>query len=1256
MKLADFFIGLRDEQIKEYISNHESFLTAIKDYAQESSFESALQLMQLSHLLDTYNILKDIASKKHTHESLVELLDGAINRYEKAGISPLTYSYFLSVFLNVFAYSENVIDWPNPFQYTNHQLDQTKFSQLGFGTNIEKIDDFEITDGVLNNYKGDKSLIYIPNTVKKIGDYAFEGQTFKAVVIPNSIKTIGSFAFKDCKNLENILYESPITNLAEGVFKGCSSLNHYPYFNQTVSVGPEAFVGTSIEEINDESFSNPDVFSSVVSQCDNLKNLTISSPKNFSNMKGNIKSRSVTLMPQIDLVHAHAFQNSVIGTLIFQAQEIDLKPGAFLNASIQMMEASSQTLEIKDRNFVIQKNDLIYVLSHDADHLTIPESIHSIAEGAISNHNELKSITFNSELLHIQKNAITQCPNLKSFTIKNESLEIYKSIHATCELIKTLKIEQKTTSLIADVFPNLETLNIAKDASVISTQQFARLEHLSEFSSETVTQVKDLAFYGCKSLKKVSLPNASRLGFGIYAGCEQLEYVEFSLNNEPSSQKFSPLALGSYFNLEPANGFHKVTQFVENTYRDYYLPESLKTVKTHGSHVSNGFLSGLRGLDLIFVDAVDKIEHHAFMGSDIRNIQLADGATLEASAFKDCDKLTVVHNLKNASSIKADVFENCHSLTEIVVAEPIFDLNVDQLITLKNLETLQITPAASSNYEVRDNFLIDKITKEILFVPPKYNPETLAISKVQTVSKGIFTHMNRLHTLEIKNVDEIKEYAFEPLQQLKNLFIRGDIKSIGQKILNQITALETLELPYVGSSETEPHLGEFGEFYSDKPLANLQKISIQKGLLDQVVFKGLSFLKELNYLGPECTVAPYAFSHLNNLETVHFEESNLVLGAKAFQFCQKLDVQSIIESAKTIGPACFEGCENLSTLHITEHVESIGANAFKGCKNLRQLTIDSSNIQIEDNAFNTEAPIDDLKIHGHIDILRNIFGPELNIKNLKIDADRIPSFFMNNNAFIQNVYLSGSYENVAERAFNQCVNLKQVSLNDAAKSIDESAFEGCVNLKYIEGLDAITKVEKSAFSGCNALESIIMPSVQVIEASSFSNCTNLQEVHTAEALKEIHEAAFYNNSQLKTTGIMINLKYLGPSAFQNCESVTEINLGKVKEIHSNTFDACQQLTQVHIPYTCEFIHSYAFDSCPSLKQLFIPASVQFVDEFAFYHSNEHLTLVMDNKKQAKQFHKYWNYKHDDILSESNPIKKIKLNLTDRFKVVNRVNH
>ena len=78
-----------------------------------------------------------------------------------------------------------------------------------------------------NLYLGEEKVtnLVIPNSVTRIGDYAFEGcRGLTSVAIPESVTTIGYESFANCSGLTSITIPSSVTTIGNYAFYGCTGM------------------------------------------------------------------------------------------------------------------------------------------------------------------------------------------------------------------------------------------------------------------------------------------------------------------------------------------------------------------------------------------------------------------------------------------------------------------------------------------------------------------------------------------------------------------------------------------------------------------------------------------------------------------------------------------------------------------------------------------------------------------------------------------------------------------------------------------------------------------------------------------------------------------------------------------------------------------------------------------------------------------------------------------------------------------------
>lgn len=79
-----------------------------------------------------------------------------------------------------------------------------------------------VGDGILLAYKGNSSVVAIPDGVKRIGAEVFkEHQEIESVTLPDSVEVIGEAAFADCNNLTQTEGGSQIRKISDRAFAGC---------------------------------------------------------------------------------------------------------------------------------------------------------------------------------------------------------------------------------------------------------------------------------------------------------------------------------------------------------------------------------------------------------------------------------------------------------------------------------------------------------------------------------------------------------------------------------------------------------------------------------------------------------------------------------------------------------------------------------------------------------------------------------------------------------------------------------------------------------------------------------------------------------------------------------------------------------------------------------------------------------------------------------------------------------------------------
>ena len=164
---------------------------------------------------------------------------------------------------------------------------------------------------------------------------------------------------------------------------------------------------------------------------------------------------------------------------------------------------------------------------------------------------------------------------------------------------------------------------------------------------------------------------------------------------------------------------------------------------------------------------------------------------------------------------------------------------------------------------------------------------------------------------------EVKEYAFEECNNLKEVVFNEGLRKIDMAAFQECKLLERIIFP---STLTEIDVG---------------------------AFQGCIRLKEVIFNEGLRHVGKYAFAGCNSLEKISLPKSLSEIGGGPFSdihvdsvFCKCTDLRSVEfkEGLQKIGANSFEDCTSLERITFPSTLAQIDKKAFLGCTNLREIT------------------------------------------------------------------------------------------------------------------------------------------------------------------------------------------------------------------------------------------------------------------------------------------------------------------------------
>ena len=318
-------------------------------------------------------------------------------------------------------------------------------------------------------YIGEGGDVIVPYGVTVVGQNAFYGcLCMTSVKIPASVKTIGRSSFWYCSNLTSINISEGVKSIEPFAFCGCNGLLSIKIPATVINIGSHAF-----------------------SSCNGLISLTVPS---------SVKS---------------------IGDMAFEHIPNVNYTGPCRTSTSWGAKTLNGTI---DGDFVYadaEKTQLTAYIGFWTD-IAIPQGVTSIGRLAFSDCNNLKNVTIPTSVTSIDYLAFANCFGLKSINIPESVTKIGKGAF--------MRVANVNYGGIATGSPwDAKTRNgiIQGDYVYDDVEKTQLTAYVGEDSIATIPQgvksIGDQAFYGNKTLKKITIPKSiTQIGSEAFVGCSNV--------------------------------------------------------------------------------------------------------------------------------------------------------------------------------------------------------------------------------------------------------------------------------------------------------------------------------------------------------------------------------------------------------------------------------------------------------------------------------------------------------------------------------------------------------------------------------------------------------------------------------------------------------------------------------------------------------------------------------------------------------------
>ncbi len=387
--------------------------------------------------------------------------------------------------------------------------------------------------------------------------------------------------------------------------------------------------------------------------------------------------------------------------------------------------------------------------------------------------------------------------------------------------------------------------------------------------------------------------------------------------------------------------------------------------------------------------------------------------------------------------------------------------------------------------------------------------------------------------------------------------------------------------------------------YNKRPQSNttIKSVKIPEGVEDiqKYAFYNCEALEKVELPSTIRYIREYAFAGNKSLKSINLEDVE-VIGDGCFYNCGKLGSEGTLNlnTCYTIGIGGFMDCVSIEEIDLSK-LRNTGKSAFMNCTKLSNVTF-SSLTKLSVEMFRNTA-----------------------LTNVTLNVNQIPekSFYDCKN--LKTVTINGSVITIGESAFAENPNLETVTINASVEYLNANAFKNDANLKTVVLPNSAVEVQDLIFAGDTSLETVVfqkntyfktlgqslfddtlVSTFVVNEGSKYSSNNglllegskvilaapnnNYGDYVLPESVDEIYDSAFSGISKLNTLEFT-KVVNLGANAFANCSNLTAVTFVNDQVVSNYAFNGCKKLSTLNNVANVKKIGNYAFEKCSSLQNL-----------------------------------------------------------------------
>lgn len=461
---------------------------------------------------------------------------------------------------------------------------------------------------------------------------------------------------------------------------------------------------------------------------------------------------------------------------------------------------------------------------------------------------------------------------------------------------------------------------------------------------------------------------------------------------------------------------------------------------------------------------------------------------------------------------------------KLVLGKDIDEIESIPLKKFTNLEEIKVD-SSNGSYTSENGMLYSPDKKQLIFCPAKHSDNPVISEECEIIKAGAFADTSTVNKIVLPySVQTLEDEAFNT-SSIKELSMKAFTMDIAKNAVNASTELKVFQ-------------GSAGEKYAEEQHINYTLYTV----IGDGFFEGTD-MESFDVPGNITAIGDEAFRSCVNLEEISIPDSVKSVGSHAFSGDVKLESLDI-SGVEKIGAEAFSGMSKLREVALSGNIKSLDAGAFRGCLSLDKLLIDNMDCEIAQD-YSTIPENVTVQCYAGSTAEQYAAGNNPIILMAGFAKDGLQEYAGSDSGIQVAEFIIGpGLEKIEDSAFEGAGNLKKVTFpeNSALKEIGAAAFAGsgleeiklppsvenmgersfaaCENLKRADLSEAQVKtVPEEAFTGCGNLKAADLGMAEEIGVSAFEDCTSLQKLLLQDSVSEVKENALKGCSAIETVTV-----------------------------------------------------------------------------------------------------------------------------------------